>query len=211
MKNIQARPYKKYRQGYPQDTLARICHVNAVVEGKEDATILETPVFQYFTPGPPIPPYVVVPKMIETHTVISGPTMFGNTITSKGYKIAGKIGVETNFTIWYLGTISANVYLNGDVPWKVTGVVEAFDDITGNWLQTGLADGARFSDSAGGTVNAEYCTIMEDYNSEPGSIILWLAVASSTAAGDIYGNVAFEYDILIDKDVNLTFVNEFYP
>lgn len=207
MKNINVQNYKKYRQGYPQDNLARICHVNRVIEGKEDATILDTPIFQFFGPVP----YVVVPKMIETHTAITGQTMFGNRLTEKGYKIAGKIGVNTNFTLWYIGTVSANVPLNGDLPWKVTGVVEAFDDITGNYLQTGLSDGARFADTAGGTIQADFCTIMEDYNTEPGSIILYLAVGSNAASGDIYGNVAFEYDILVDESINLQFTNVFYP
>ena len=203
MKNIEVRPYKKYRQGSPQDTLARICHVNTVIEGKEDATILDTPVYQFFGPVP----YVVVPKMIETHTVITGQTPFGNKITTKGYKIAGKIAVQTNTNFWYIGTISANVYLNGDLPWKVSGGVEAFDDASTTWFQTGLADGARFSDTAGGTAQAEFCTIVEDYNAVPGSIVLFLAVSSSTAVGDIYGNVSFEYDILVDKSVNLSFTN----
>ena len=144
--------------------------------------------------------------MKETVNTISGENyFFGNDVNLKSYKISGKIAVGTNFQFWYIGTISANVSLNGDFPWRVSGSVEAYDDVTGNWLQTGLSDGARFSDTAGGTIDAEYCTIMEDYNSNPGSIDLYLAVASTTATGDIYGNVAFEYDIFVDESINLEF------
>lgn len=151
-------------------------------------------------------PYIVAPRMKETVNTISGTSFFfGNTLNLKSYKISGKIAVNTNFTFWYIGTVSANVPLNGDLPWKVSGVVEAFDDFTGNWLQTGLSDGARVGDTAGGTVNADFCTIMEDYNSTPGSIELYLAVASTTAVGDIFGNVAFEYDIFVDESINLEF------
>ena len=151
-------------------------------------------------------PYIVAPRMKETVNTISGENYFlGNQVNLKSYKISGKIAVNTNFTFWYIGTVSANVPLNGDLPWKVSGVVEAFDDVTGNWLQTGLSDGARVGDTAGGTVNADFCTIMEDYNSTPGSIELYLAVASTTAVGDIFGNVAFEYDIFVDESINLEF------
>jgi hypothetical protein len=151
-------------------------------------------------------PYIVAPRMKETVNTISGENYFlGNQVNLKSYKISGKIAVNTNFTFWYIGTVSANVPLNGDLPWKVSGVVEAFDDFTGNWLQTGLSDGARVGDTAGGTVNADFCTIMEDYNSTPGSIELYLAVASTTAVGDIFGNVAFEYDIFVDESINLEF------
>ncbi|MEY4331556.1 MAG: hypothetical protein RLZZ196_294 [Bacteroidota bacterium] len=150
--------------------------------------------------------YVLVPTMKETVNTISGESFFfGNEVTLKSYKISGKIAVGTNFQFWYIGTVSANVPLNGDFPWRVSGSVEAFDDVTGNWLQTGLSDGAMFSDTAGGTVNAEFCTIMEDYNTTPGSIELYLAVGSTSAAGDIYGNVAFEYDIFVDESINLEF------
>jgi hypothetical protein len=150
--------------------------------------------------------YVVTPVMTEGIDTITGDNFFfGNTVNLKSYKILGKIAVGTNFNLWPIGTISANVPLNGDLPWKVTGVVEAFDDVTGNYLQTGFADGARVADTAGGTVNADFCTIMEDYNSTPGSIELYLAVASSFAVGDIYGNVAFEYEIYVDESINLVF------
>lgn len=150
--------------------------------------------------------YIMVPVMTKGADTITGKSyFFGNTLNLKSYKISGKIAVGTNFNLWPIGTISANVPLNGDFPWRVTGVVEAFDDNTGNWLQTGLADGANFSDTAGGTVNTEFCTIMEDYNSTPGSIELYLAVGSSLAAGDIYGNVAFEYEIFVDESINLVF------
>ena len=150
--------------------------------------------------------YIMVPVMNEAADTITGTNyFFGNAVNLKSYKISGKIAVGTNFTLWPIGTISANVPLNGDFPWRVSGVVEAFDDNTGNWLQTGLADGANFSDTAGGTINAEICTIMEDYNSTPGSIELYLAVGSSSAAGDIYGNVAFEYQIFVDESINLVF------
>ena len=168
--------------------------------GKTFAQHLETTLFAYpFN-------FVVIPVMTEGMDTITGKNFFfGNTVNLKSYKISGKVAVGTNFQLWPIGTISANVYLNGNNPWKVTGVVEAFDDNTGNWLQTGLADGARFSDTAGGTVNADFCTIMEDYNSTPGSIELYLAVGSSGASGDIYGNVAFEYEIYVDESVNLVF------
>lgn len=150
--------------------------------------------------------YVMVPVMNESADTITGTNFFfGNKVSLKSYKISGKIAVGTNFQLWPIGTISADVPLNGDFPWRVTGVVEAFDDNTGNWLQTGLADGANFSDTAGGTVNTDFCTIMEDYNSTPGSIELYLAVGSTSASGDIYGNVAFEYEIFVDESINLVF------
>ena len=168
--------------------------------GKSFAMHLDTTLFAY--------PYnyVATPVMLEGSDTISGTNFFfGNTINLKSYKIVGKIAVGTNFQFWPIGTISANVPLNGDFPWKVSGVVEAFDDVTGNWLQTGLSDGARFSDTAGGTADAIFCTIMEDYNSTPGSIELFLAVGSSSVVGDIYGNVAFQYEIFIDESINLVF------
>ena len=168
--------------------------------GKTFAMHLDTTLFAY--------PYnyVVTPVMTETADTITGTNFFfGNTVSLKSYKISGKIAVGTNFNLWPIGTISDDTPLNGDLPWKVSGVVEAFDDITGNYLQTGLADGARVADTAGGTVNADFCTIMEDYNSTPGSIELYLAVASTTAIGDIYGNVAFEYEIFVDESINLVF------
>ena len=151
--------------------------------------------------------YVVTPVMEEISESIEGPSFFfGNTIKLKGYRVSGKIAVGTNYNFWYIGTISANQPLFGDLPFKVTGVVDAFDDSgTGFWVQTGLSDAARFSDTAGGTVNAEYCTIVEDYNSTPGSIELYLAVGSSAASGDIYGNVAFQYEMYFDEALNITF------
>lgn len=155
--------------------------------------------------------YVVVPIMQETPTILTGPSFFfGNTLTYKSYVVSGMIAVQTNSNFWYIGTLSADVPLNGTLPWKVTGTAFAFDDSLpggGGWLQTGLSDSARFGDTNGGTVQADYCTIVEDYNSTPGSIELYLAVNSSSAIGDIFGNVAFQYEFFLDEPINLTFTN----
>jgi len=154
--------------------------------------------------------YVVAPVMQETNNTLSGPSyFFGNTINNKSYAVSGTISVQTNASFWYIGTISANEPLNGTLPWKVTGTVYAFDDSLpgGSWLQTGLCDGARFGDTNGGSVQADYCTIIEDYNSTPGSIDLYLAVNSLAAIGDIFGNVSFQYEFFVEDTLNLTFTN----
>jgi hypothetical protein len=155
--------------------------------------------------------YVVVPVMQKTNDVLTGPSFFfGNTATLNAYVVSGTVAVQTNSNFWYIGTVSADVPLYGTLPWKVTGTVYAFDDSLpggGGWLQTGLSDSARFSDTNGGTVQADYCTIIEDYNSTPGSIDLYLAVNSSSAVGDIYGNVSFQYEFFIDESINVTFTN----
>jgi hypothetical protein len=168
------------------------------------ANILETTLFAFpFN-------YVVAPVMQETTNTIVGPSyFFGNTQNYKSYIVSGMISVQTNANFWYIGTISANEDLTGNLPWKVTGAVFAYDDSlpAGAWVQTGLCDGARFGDTNGGTVQAEYCTIVEDYNSIPGSIDLYLAVNSSNAIGDIFGNVAFQYEFFVENTFNLTFTN----
>jgi hypothetical protein len=154
--------------------------------------------------------YVVAPIMQETYNKLSGPSFFfGNTINNKSYTISGIISVQTNANFWYIGTISANQPLTGNLPWKVTGTVYAYDDSlpAGTWVQTGLCDGARFGDTAGGTVQSDYCTIVEDYDSTPGSIDLYLAVNSFAAVGDIFGNVSFQYEFFVEDTFNLTFTN----
>jgi hypothetical protein len=149
--------------------------------------------------------------MQETSTILTGPSFFfGNTLTFKSYVISGIISVQTNASFWYIGTISGDVPLNGNLPWKVSGTAFAFDDSLpggGGWLQTGLSDGARFGDTNGGSVQADYCTIVEDYNSTPGSIDLYLAVNSLAAIGDIFGNVAFQYEFFVEDTITLSFTN----
>ena len=153
--------------------------------------------------------YAVVPTMQETGNTISGPSFFfGNELNFKSYVVSGMISVQTNASFWYIGTLSGSEPLTGNLPWKVTGTVFAFDDSLpggGGWLQTGLCDGARFGNTNGGTVQSDFCTIIEDYNSTPGSIELYLAVNSPTIIGDIFGNVAFQYEFFVDENVDVTF------
>jgi hypothetical protein len=155
--------------------------------------------------------YVIVPVMQETSNILTGPSFFfGNTLTYKSYVVSGMIAVQTNSNFWYIGTLSADISLTGTLPWKVTGTVFAFDDSLpggGGWLQTGLSDSARFGDTNGGTAQADYCTIVEDYNTTPGSIDLYLVVNSSTAIGDIFGNVAFQYEFFLEDPTTLSFTN----
>lgn len=170
----------------------------------ETKNVLETTLFAFpFN-------YVAVPIMQETSTILTGPTLFfGNTLTFKSYVVSGIISVQTNANFWYIGTVSADQPIYGTLPWKTTGTVFAYDDSlpgTG-WLQTGLSDGARFGDTNGGTVQADYCTIVEDYNSTPGSVDLYLAVNSSAAIGDIFGNVSFQYEFFLEDTLNVTFTN----
>lgn len=215
MKRINVQNYKKYREGFPADTLARVAHVDRVIDDKEDATILDTPMFQFGPLAPGQPVYTAVPKMIHTHTRIKGKTSFGNTLKVKGYKISGKIAIDTGFfgSYYYIGTLSSNVNLTGTYPWKVTGQVEAFDDSLLVWHQSGLASGAFMSDSLNGGIAAtKTITIIEDYNTAitPGTIDLYLYVADGSGDGR-FGNISFEYDLLYSDNINLKFENIFYP
>ena len=178
----------------------------AIPVSEMGGTNIKTPLFQFFYG------YYAVPTMIKTADSLEGPRFFGNNIKLKGYKVAGKITVDTGTSsFYYIGTVSANVPLNGTYPWKVSGQVETYDSNSGTWFQSAFGSGAIFTDNASGAITANsIMSIVEDYNLTPGSIELFLFVTDTSALG-ISGNVSFEYDIFVDNGIDLTFDNVLYP
>lgn len=168
-------------------------------------TVLETPLFQFFYG------YWAVPTMIKTMSRIEGPSFFGNNVRLDGYKVAGKIAVDTSSTTtYYIGTLTANVPLTGDYPWKLSGQVEA-NFGSGVWMQSPIGGAALFTDlTNGGVAPCEFITVVEDYTFTPGEIDLYLVIQDNLGVG-LAGNVSFEYDVFVEDNINLQFDNLLYP
>jgi hypothetical protein len=144
--------------------------------------------------------YVIEPSMLKTCTSIEqiGNGMFPLGEKLQTYKIGGALDLsdESSVEINYLGTIDN---LNFSIPWKLTGIVDAFDNDFGTYIQSALATGAFMTDlSTGLIVSTDLISIITQYF--PGGMDLYLVYVADTI-NNIDATISFEFEFAtVDSD-----------
>lgn len=138
-------------------------------------------------------PYVVEPSMLKTCTSAE---QIGNGVFPLGekiqtYKIGGALSLsdQPSANIIYLGSVED---FNIAFPWKLTGVVDAYDDDFGAYIQSALATGAFMTDvSTGLTVSTGLISILTEYF--PGGMDIYLVYFANTL-NNIDATISFEFE-----------------
>lgn len=151
-------------------------------------------------------PFYITPTLVPTATKIINKIEGSYPGTALvGYKVTGMVDVEDYPVNIYLGSLlPEDMYLM--MPFKVSGLVNAYDDNFGLYQNSSLASGAYFEDTDDGIAKpVELCSIATEYISAT-QTDLYLVVTAPAFAGDIRGTVSFEYEFLIPENKTIDFI-----
>jgi hypothetical protein len=140
-------------------------------------------------------PYAVQPSMLKTCTSIEQNSngMFPLGEKLQGYKVGGTLSLsdESFSNVIYLGTVDN---FNFGFPWKLTGMVDAFDANFGSYLQSPLANGALVTDLTSDlAVPTITLNILSEYFT--GGVDFYLLYVADTL-NNISATISFEIEVL---------------
>lgn len=160
-------------------------------------------------------PYIITPSMIASNVLVNPTNYYG--LPLNGYKIGGALDLqgEQNDYSMYIGSVeSLSNY--GFAPWKLSGVVTAYDNAGITYIQSSLPFGFLL-DSNNSQIPTTSYIIADPYTYVDGNgdnvyglDLYFITQITGTVLpdGNISGQITFEYEFLfptVNASLNFTF------